>query len=97
MEELFDYVKPELLIVTVALYFLGNNIKKSKIIKDKYIPLILGVIGIIICATYVFATCECTSDQSIEMAVYTSVTQGMVVAGISTYLNPLMKRSNKIE
>ena len=43
MEQIMNYVKPELLIVAVVLYFIGIGIKKSETISDKYIPAILGV------------------------------------------------------
>ena len=37
-----DYVKPELLVVAVVLYFIGMWLKQSETVKDKYIPLIMG-------------------------------------------------------
>ena len=44
MEQIMNYVKPELLIVAVVLYFIGMGIKKSEVIPDKYIPAILGAL-----------------------------------------------------
>ena len=35
-----DYVKPELLVVAVVLYFIGAWLKQSETVRDKYIPLI---------------------------------------------------------
>ena len=52
MEQIMNYVKPELLIVAVVLYFIGMGIKKSEVIPDKYIPAILGALGILICGIY---------------------------------------------
>lgn len=46
-----DYVKPELLVVALVLYFIGMWLKQSETVKDKYIPLINGGIGVLICAT----------------------------------------------
>ena len=92
-----DYVKPELLIVAVVLYFVGTWLKQSETVKDKYIPLINGGIGITICAIYVFATCACTGSQNIALAVFTAITQGILVAGLSTYVNQLLKQSGKDE
>lgn len=97
MIEIMNYVKPELLIVSVVLYFIGSMLKQSKTVKDKYIPLILGVTGIIICALYVVATCNCSNSQQIAMALFTAITQGMLVAGLSTYVNELMKQKGKEE
>jgi hypothetical protein len=33
MEQIMNYVKPELIVVAVVLYFLGQAIKKSQTIK----------------------------------------------------------------
>lgn len=90
-----DYVKPELLVVAVVLYFVGAWLKQSETGKDKYIPLINGGIGIVICAIYVFATCACANSQDIALAVFTAITQGILVAGLSTYVNQLLKQSGK--
>lgn len=95
MEKIMDYVKPELLIVAVVLYFVGMSLKQSQTIKDKYIPLLLTASGMIICAIYVFATCDCSTPQNIAMAVFTSITQGILVAGLSTYVNQIIKQNQK--
>lgn len=97
MEQIMNYVKPELLVVAVVLYFIGMGIKKTEEVKDKYIPVILGIVGVMICAIYVFATCSCGNAQEIAMAVFTAITQGILVAGLSTYINQLIKQNNKTE
>lgn len=53
MEEFVNYVKPELIIVAIVLYFLGMWLKQAAFLKDKYIPLALGAIGIFICGLWV--------------------------------------------
>ena len=97
MEQIVNYVKPELLIVAVVLYFAGVGLKKAEAVKDKYIPLINGAVGIVICAIYVFATCVCTGSQDIALAVFTAITQGILVAGLSTYVNQIVKQTGKDE
>ena len=89
-----DYVKPELLVVAVVLYFIGMWLKQSETVKDKYIPLINGLIGVAICAIYVFATCACGSGQDIALAVFTALTQGVLVAGCS-YWHCIRAGSNR--
>ena len=64
MEALVDYIKPELLITAIALYFMGIALKEAQAVKDKYI---------------------------------TSTTQGVLVAGLSTYVNQLIKQLEKDE
>ena len=49
MEQITNYVKPELIVVAIALYFVGMALKQAQAVKDKYIPLILGGISIAIC------------------------------------------------
>ena len=97
MEQLTNYVKPELIVVAIALYFVGMALKQAQAVKDKYIPLILGGVCIVICAIYVFATCTCSSGQDIAMAIFTAVTQGILIAGLSTYVNQIAKQTNKDE
>lgn len=97
MEQIMNYVKPELIVVAVVLYFLGQGIKQSQTIKDKYIPLINGAAGIILCGIYVLAASGCNTGQEIAMAVFTAITQGVLVAGLSTYVNQIIKQSEKTE
>ena len=97
MEQITNYVKPELLIVAVVLYFVGMGLKHAQAVKDKYIPLILGGIGIILCAVCVIASCPLKTGQDIAMAVFTAIVQGILVAGLSTYVNQVVKQINKAE
>lgn len=97
MEQIINYVKPELIVVAVVLYFIGIGLKKSETVADKYIPLILGVAGIVLCAIWVLATCPIDTGQNIAMAVFTAIIQGILVAGLSTYVNQIIKQSQKID
>lgn len=92
-----NYVKPELLVVAIVLYFVGIGIKNTKKIKDNYIPILLGALGVIISAIYVAATSVFNGYQSILMAIFTSLIQGILVAGLSVYANQLIKQAQKIE
>ena len=97
MEHIMNYVKPELIVVAVVLYFLGLGVKQSQTIKDKYIPLVYGVVGIVLCGVYVLATSSCHTGQEIAMAIFTAITQGVLVAGLSTYVNQIIKQTGKPE
>ena len=97
MELLMNYVKPELIIVAIALYFVGIWIKNTESIKDKWIPLILGITGIVICAIWVMANTPIGTWQELLMAIFTSIIQGILVAALSTYVNQLIKQHNKLE
>lgn len=97
MGDLMNYVKPELLIVAVVLYFLGMWLKQAAFIQDKLIPLVLGIVGIFVCGIWVCATSQFATPQDVAMAIFASLTQGVLVAGASTYVNQLIKQNNKEE
>ena len=93
--EITDYIKPELIVVALALYFLDMALRKSSVIQEKYILFITGLAGILICSLYVFATCECGGPRDVAMAAFTAVTQGIVVAGVSTYVKQIIGQIGK--
>lgn len=92
-----NYIKPELLVLAIVLYFVGMGIKNTEKINDKYIPVILGTLGILISAIYVVATSVFNGYQSILMAIFTSIVQGILVAGLSVYANQVIKQAGKTE
>lgn len=95
--DIMNYIKPELIVVAIVLYFVGLGIKKAESIKDKYIPCILGILGIALAAIWVFANSPIRTVQEVLMAVFTSIVQGILVAGLSTYVNQIIKQTNKSE
>lgn len=95
MEQIMNYVKPELIVVAVVLYFIGMGLKQSQTVKDKYIPFVLGGLGIVLCAVWVFASCTISTGQEIAMAVFTAIIQGILTAGLSTYVNQIGKQMKK--
>lgn len=97
MEQIMEYVKPELLAVAVVLYFIGTAIKKIQLMPNKYIPVTLGFLGIILAGIWVVGTCPLTSPQQIALAVFTAIVQGILVAGLSTYIHQIIKQANKKE
>ena len=89
-----EYVKPELLILIPVLYLVGLAIKKSNI-ADKFIPLLLGVVGVLLSGLYLFATEDINGSQAVATAIFTAITQGILVAGASVYANELIKQAGK--
>lgn len=92
MEQVIHYIKPELLSLTLVLYFIGVEIKKIDSIPNKYIPLILGGVGILLSALYVLSTCPLTTFKEIMSAIFTALVQGILVAGLSNYVNQIIKQ-----
>lgn len=91
-----DYIKTELLILVPVLYFIGIGLKKSKIL-DKWIPSILGLSAVVLSAIWVIATTDISGLQEAASAIFTAVTQGILVAGTSVYVNQLYIQAKKEE
>lgn len=89
-----EYVKPELLILIPVLYLVGLAIKKSNI-ADKFIPFLLGIVGVLLSGLYLFATEDINGSQAVATAIFTAITQGVLVAGASVYANELIKQAGK--
>ena len=98
MEVIMNYVKPELIVVAIVLYFVGMALKKTERVSDKYIPVILGVVGIIMALIYVLAvSLPISGAGEVMMAIFTAIVQGVLCAGLSTYANQMFKQLNKEE
>ena len=92
--ELKEFIKPELLILIPVLYVVGIGLKKSKL-SDTLIPLVLGVIAIVLSAAWVIATSDISTLKDVAYALFISVTQGILSAGASVYVNQLYVQSKK--
>lgn len=94
IEVIKEFIKPELLILVPVLLLIGLGFKKSAV-NDKYIPISLGIIGIALSALWIFATSQISGVQNILLAIFTAITQGVLVAGASVYFNQIYKQSQK--
>lgn len=92
-----EFVKPELLVIIPVLNLLGAGMKKSKKIKNKYIPLILGVAGVLIAGAYVLLTSDESAEYWLATAIFTAITQGLLCAAASVYANQIVKQAEKKE
>lgn len=95
MEYLTEYLKPELLVLVPVLYFIGMGLKKSERVPDRHIPAILGLCGMALAAVYVIATGELASWRDMLLAVFTGITQGVLCAGATVYVNQIVKQAGK--
>lgn len=91
-----DYIKTELLVLIPVLYFIGLGLKKSKL-PDKWIPVTLGASAVMLSAIWVAATAQVSGWREIISAIFTAVTQGILVAGASVYANQLYVQAKKEE
>lgn len=92
--ELKEFIKPELLILIPVLYVVGIGLKKSKL-SNTLIPLVLGGIAIVLSAAWVIATSDISTLKDVAYALFISVTQGILSAGASVYVNQLYVQSKK--
>ena len=79
-----EYIIDNCLILIPVLYVIGAVFKGIEVIKDKYIPLILLPIGIVLAV-------------AIQGFNVNSVIQGILVVGVTVYGNQLFKQISKSE
>lgn len=91
MENFKDFITPELLVLIPVMYYVGMGLKKSNV-KDKYIPFILGGASVALACLYVLGANGLTA-----IGAFTAITQGILCAGCSTYVNQCIKQATKDE
>lgn len=89
-----EFIKPDLLILIPVLYVVGIGLKKSKL-SDTIIPFVLGVIAVILSTAWVVATSDISTLRDVAYAMFVSVTQGILSASASVYVNQLYVQSKK--
>ena len=90
MDYIKTYIKPDLLVLVPVLYFLGSCFKKSDLVEDKYIPLTLTLVGVVLSTIYVLGT------EPFSLAgIWTAIVQGMLVAAGAVYGNQILKQAGE--
>lgn len=92
MTDIMEYINPELLVLIPVLYVIGMVFKNIEMVKDKHIPLFLGLIGIVLALLYSLTV----SSFCIEV-VYTAIIQGILVTAVAVYGNQLYVQHKKDE
>jgi hypothetical protein len=93
-EMLKEFIKPELLVLIPVLYLFGVALKKSQI-SDKHIPWVLGVVSVVLSSIFIAATSDINGYKEVLMAIFSGLTQGILCAGASVYVNQVIKQSGK--
>ncbi len=91
-----SYIKSEMLILIPVMYIVGVALKKSKI-SDKWIPAILGAVSIVLSLIWVISSSYISGTQAWLSAIFTAITQGVLLAGASVYVNQLYIQTKKNE
>ncbi len=91
-----NYIKPELLIFIPVLVAVGAAIKNLTKINNKWIPILLGGLGIVLVTIYqlAFGTIEGGNGWALAL---TSIVQGVIVAAAAVYSNQIVKQLGKEE
>lgn len=84
-----DYIKPDLIVLIPVLYIIGSSVKKSRV-ADRWQPLIIILISVLLSSLWVFSTCQCDTWQHVLTALFTSITQGVLIASSSVYLHQIV-------
>jgi 1,4-dihydroxy-2-naphthoate octaprenyltransferase len=92
-----SYIRPELSVLIAVLYTIGLLMKSSTGIKDKWIPLWLGLIGIVLGLAYVLGTSVLDRPEAYFSAIFSGITQGILCAAAAVYANQLYKQAGKDE
>lgn len=85
-----EFIQPELVVVVPVLCIAGSVMKRTEKIKDKYIPMILTAIGILLALLYTIAYNGISGG-----AVFTGICQGILCAGASVYANQIYKQAKE--
>jgi hypothetical protein len=84
-----NYIMQELLVLVPVLIIVGQFIKGLETVKNKYIPVILGLLGIAFAIAWTIIMSE---DTNIPHAILTGVVQGILIAGAAVYGNQIFKQ-----
>lgn len=81
--EIFNqYARSELLVLVPVLYVIIRLLAASRI-NNVRIPVIITALSIVLCALYTFSTVPVLGSASVLLAMFTSVTQGILFSGAS--------------
>lgn len=84
MDNLISYITDNALILIPVIYVIGAILKGTELVKDKYIPVILLPIGIVL-------------GMILLGFNVNGFIQGVLVTGVAVYANQLVKQALKEE
>ncbi len=90
-----ELIRPETAILVPVLLLAGAGIKRSGLVKPKFIPLILGALGALLSLAASFASG--IAPQNPAERVFFCLTQGILAAGESVYIHQIAKQAKKEE
>jgi len=85
------YIEPALAPLIAMLYFVGYAFKRSALVRDKHIPLLLAAVGIALAMLWALVQ----TPEDILAAVFTAAIQGTLCAAAAVYTNHVKKQCGK--
>lgn len=82
-----NYIYPELLFIIPFLNVMGWWIKHKTALENKFIPLILGALSVVLSTLYIHTT----MGTDIVESICSGVIQGFLLAASAVYANQLTK------
>ena len=95
MDQIMEFVKPELFVLVPVLMFIGLGLKKAAKFDSKHIPLALGACGVFLSVVYLVGTTDTYYWQDTFRLLFTALTQGVLCAGLSVYFNQVWKQEKQ--
>lgn len=90
--DITTYIKPELLVLVPVLIIIGAVIKHYTQTDNRWIPLVLTGIGVVLSTIWVLGDMPIIAWQDVTTAILTAVVQGVLVAGAAVYGNQVYKQ-----
>lgn len=90
MEQIKEYIYPELMILVPVLYIIGVVLKRSKKVKDEIIPTVLTILGIVMAFLYAVGNLGLTWNS-----VFVAICQGVICTGTAVYANQMYKQAKE--
>lgn len=91
-EAFIKFIRPELLVLIPVLYLIGVALKSNTNFDNKYIPIALGITSIALCIIETVSMSVMIDFHEVLGAVFTGITQGVMCAGASVYINQIVKQ-----
>ncbi len=79
-----QYAKSELMVLIPVLFVINKFIYNGNE-ESKHESLIISSVSIVLCGIYTFATVEVSDASSFLKAIFVSLTQGILYAGVSIF------------
>ena len=93
--DMMELIRPEMLTLIPVLYLIGVALKRAEVFENKYIPLGLGLLGVLLGAAWLLVFRD--EEYNVLQSLLMGAVQGILCAGCSVYANQLYKQLKEKE